>query len=150
MLYAIWTLLWIALDRLTKLWAERRLSRLPGGASEALPGIFRFRYAQNTGVAFSMLSGGRWLIVALNALLILALIAYFFFGKFKGRLFRIGLCMIVAGGIGNLIDRVVLGYVIDFIEPTFMRFAVFNLADACVTVGAFLCALDLARKGGGA
>ncbi len=151
MLYAIWTLFLIAADRLTKLWAEGWLLKRHGGALEAVPGLMRFRYARNTGVAFSMLSGGRWLIVALNALLIAAIIAFLAVKKPRSRLLRLGLCMVIAGGIGNVIDRIALGYVIDFIELTFVRFAVFNAADICVSVGAALSALGaLMTKGEGA
>jgi signal peptidase II len=148
MLYAIWTLFFIALDRLTKLWAERWLLGRHGGILEALPGVFRFHYAENTGVAFSMLPNGRLLIIALNLLLIAAVIGYLVVKKPKSRLVRLGLIMVAAGGAGNVIDRIALGYVIDFIEFTFVRFAVFNFADICVTVGAALAALGVMQEGG--
>ena len=148
MLYAIWTLALIAVDRLTKFWAERWLLRRHGGVLDALPGVFRFQYAENTGVAFSMLANSRWLIIALNALLIASVLAFLILRKPRGRLLKIGLCMVVAGGVGNLIDRIALGHVIDFIDLTFMRFAVFNAADICVTVGAGLSALGILIKGG--
>jgi len=151
MLYTIWTLLLIVADRLTKFWAEGWLLKRHGGALEVIPGLVRLRYARNTGVAFSMLAGGRWLIVALNALLIAAIIAYLAAKKPASRLLRVGLCMVIAGGIGNMTDRIALGYVIDFIELTFVRFAVFNAADICVTAGAALSALGaLLTKGEGA
>ena len=147
MLYAIWTLALVALDRLTKIWAGQRLLGRHGGLMEALPGVFRFHYAENTGVAFSMLSDGRWLIIALNFVMIAAVIAYLAVKKPKSRLIRMGLLMVAAGGAGNLIDRIALGYVIDFIELTFMRFAVFNVADICVSLGAALAAIGLIMKG---
>jgi signal peptidase II len=147
MLYAIGSLLLIALDRLTKFWAEHWLLSRHGGIVEVLPGVFRLHYAENTGVAFSMLANGRWLIIALNALLIAAVIAYLVIQKPKSRLIRLGLCMVAAGGAGNLIDRIALGYVIDFIELTFMRFAVFNTADICVSTGAVLAAAGALGKG---
>ena len=147
MRYAIGILLFVAADRLTKYWAENWLLGLPGGTSAALPGVFRFHYAENTGVAFSMLADGRWLIIGLNLLLIAAVLAYLILRKPEGRLLKVGLCMVAAGGIGNLIDRIALGYVIDFIELTFMRFAVFNFADICVSFGAVLCAVGFLRKG---
>jgi signal peptidase II len=142
--------MFIALDRLTKLWAERWLLGRHGGILEALPGVFRFHYAENTGVAFSMLANGRLLIIALNLLLIAAVVGYLVIKKPKSALVRLGLCMVAAGGAGNLIDRIAIGYVIDFIELTFMRFAVFNAADICVSVGAFLAAAGVLWKGEGA
>ena len=147
--YTVWVLVLVALDRLTKIWAVRGLQGARGGVMDALPGVFRFSYAQNTGVAFSMLANGRWLVVALNALLILGVFTYLIVKKPRSRLLRLGLLMVAAGGIGNLIDRIALGYVIDFIEFTFMRFAVFNVADICVSVGAALSALYFLRKGAG-
>lgn len=146
MLSTIWILALVAVDRLTKYAAENWL-RQAGGVAAALPGVFQFRYAENTGVAFSFLSNSRWLIVAANLILIAAVLTYLFARKPRSRLLRLGLCMVAAGGIGNLIDRIALGYVIDFIELTFMRFAVFNFADICVTVGAGLSAISLLRKG---
>jgi len=150
MLYAIWTLAFVALDRLTKFWAERWLLNRHGGVLEALPGVFRFRYAENTGVAFSMLAEGRWLIIAFNFALIAAVIGYLVVKRPPSRLIRLGLCLVAAGGAGNLIDRIALGYVIDFIELTFMRFAVFNAADICISAGAVLTAAGALWKGEGA
>jgi signal peptidase II len=149
MLYAILTLALIALDRLTKVWAQQWLLRRHGGEMNALPGLFRFHYAENTGVAFSMLAGSRWIIIGLNGLLIAGILAFLILRRPQNRLLKVGLCMVVAGGAGNLIDRVALGYVIDFIDLTFMRFAVFNAADICVTIGAGLAALGMLIKGGG-
>ncbi len=147
MLYAIWIFLFIALDRLSKVWAGQWLLARHSGIAEALPGVFRFHYAENTGVAFSMLKDGRWVIIALNVLLIAAVIAFLIIRKPKGRLLRLGLCMVVAGGAGNLIDRIALGYVIDFIELTFMRFAVFNVADMFLSVGVAMAAIGVLVKG---
>ncbi len=147
MLYTIWILLLIAVDRLTKHMAENWLLQQSGGVASALPGVFHFRYAENTGVAFSFLADSRWLIVAANMVLITAVLAYLYLKKPRSRLLKLGLCMVAAGGIGNLIDRIALGYVIDFIELTFMRFAVFNFADICVSVGAGLSAISLLWKG---
>jgi len=150
MLYAIWTLALVALDRFTKIWAGRWLLGRHGGLMEALPGVFRFHYAENTGVAFSMLPNGRWLIIALNFAMIAAVIAYLAVKKPRSRLVKLGLTMVAAGGAGNLIDRIALGYVIDFIELTCMRFAVFNVADICVSLGAVLAAIGVIMKGEGA
>ena len=150
MLYIIWILLLVAADRLTKYMAQNWLLRQAGGVAAALPGVFRFHYAENTGVAFSFLADSRWLIVAANLVLIAAVLAFLYVKKPRSRLMKLGLCMVAAGGIGNVIDRIALGYVIDFIELTFMRFAVFNFADICVSVGAGLSAISLLRKGEGA
>ena len=97
----------VAIDQITKYFAKTYL--LGNGAKPFIKGVVEFVYAQNTGVAFSLFDGGRWLFWSLG--------------------------VIVSGAIGNLIDRIFLGYVIDFINPTFVNFAVFNIADCAVTLG---------------
>ena len=128
----------LALDRLAKLWAERVLQTI--GTTDALPGLFRFTYARNTGAAFSMFSGGNWALALINGVMIAVVLALIFKGKGLSRTTRWALLLVATGGLGNLIDRLAYGYVIDFIELTFMRFAVFNLADVMVSVGAVLAA----------
>lgn len=128
----------LALDRLAKLWAERVLQTI--GTTDALPGLFRFTYARNTGAAFSMFSGGNWALALINGVMIAVVLALIFKGKGLSRPTRWALLLVATGGLGNLIDRLAYGYVIDFIELTFMRFAVFNLADVMVSVGAVLAA----------
>ncbi len=128
-------------DRLTKWWAEAVLQGL--GTLPALPGVFQFTYARNTGAAFSMFTGNNWALALINLLMVALVIALYF--KLKGLhpLTRFSLVMIAFGGLGNVIDRAMYGYVVDFIELTFVRFAVFNVADMMVTVGAALAALGL-------
>lgn len=124
----------IAIDQVTKYFAKSYL--YPDKAKDFIKGFIEFRYAENTGMAFSMFSGARWLFVAITAVVVIACIVYMF-KKAQNNLWlywTIG--VLVAGAIGNLIDRIYLGYVIDFINPTFVNFAVFNIADCAVTLGA--------------
>ncbi len=137
------------LDRLSKAWAAAKLA---GGADnmtarpiEIVPGVARLRYAENTGAAFSMFSDRGWPLIAVTAL-VLALIAFWLIAKRPGGLADWGLALVLAGGLSNLYDRIVYGYVVDFIEPTFVRFAVFNLADTWVCVGAALTLIGLWTK----
>lgn len=135
---------WIALaaalaDRLTKAAARR----LPAGGKALIPGILNLRPAENRGIAFSMLSGqGAWLAL-LTLMLVAGLVGWLVARPDAPKLLRAGLWLIAGGGLGNLYDRVLYGYVIDFIEPAFVRFAVFNVADACICVGAALAMLSL-------
>ena len=122
-------------DRVTKALAQK----IPAGGIELGP--FRLAYTQNTGVAFGMLSGSRVLAAALAAALVLALAVWLLSGREKARRCRIALFMMLAGGLSNLYDRAALGGVTDFIEPVFVRFAVFNAADVFVCVGAALFVL---------
>ena len=100
--------------------------------------VLHFTYAKNEGAAFGMLSNHRWVFMVFSAIAILALLVYLFYFRPKSRFVQITLAMIIGGGIGNMIDRCWLGYVIDFIDFTLIDFAIFNVADSFVTVGAFM------------
>ena len=139
MMEALVALCAIAIDRVTKLWCVRSLMHLPGQRMPVLPGVVEFRYVENTGAAFSVLSDHTWILIVVSAVAIVGLTGYLIkFGHTQSVLIRICLACIIGGAIGNLIDRLWYGYVIDFINPTFIRFAVFNVADIFVTCGAIL------------
>ena len=124
----------IAIDQITKYFAKSAL--YPDKAKDFINGFIEFRYAENTGMAFSMFSGARWFFVVLTFAVTVAMAVYMF-KKCQNNLWlywTIG--VLIAGAAGNLIDRIYLGYVIDFINPTFVNFAVFNIADCAVTIGA--------------
>lgn len=109
-----------------------------GGASkEILFGLIRLTYVENTGAAFSSFSGNTAVLTGVTLVMILGCLGYLLFGKNKNTFLRVCLILITGGGVGNIIDRLTKGYVVDFIEPTFVKFAVFNFADCCITVGAF-------------
>lgn len=123
----------IAFDQITKYIAKSTL--YPDKVIHFIDGFLEFRYAENTGVAFSMFSGGRWVFIILTSAVAIGMLVYMFTRAQKNLWLYWSLGVIVAGAIGNLIDRIFLGYVIDFINPTFVRFAVFNIADCAVTLG---------------
>jgi signal peptidase II len=119
-------------------------------------GVFHLTYVENRGAAFGMLSNHRWVFMILSTMAILGLSVYLFWGRsyladknedgsypilplFTG----LSLAMVISGGIGNMIDRIWLGYVVDFFDFTLIDFAVFNVADCFVTVGAVLLAVSL-------
>ena len=102
----------------------------------AIPGFIQFHYAENTGMAFSLLENARGLFVAVTGVACAAILIYLFFFKCRSYWLFWSLVVVAAGGIGNLIDRVLFGYVIDFIEPVFVDFAIFNFADCLINVGA--------------
>ena len=132
----------VALDQVTKLLV---LEKIPLYSHvNALPGLFHLTYVQNTGAAFSALEGMRWLFVAVFALLTAAL-AFEYFKKpmdFSG-FERICLAAVYGGALGNVIDRVRLGYVVDMICLDFMEFPVFNVADIFITGGCVLLFVHL-------
>lgn len=98
--------------------------------------VFHITYVRNTGAAFSMLSGQRFFLILLPFLIIAAIITYVAIKKPKNKLLILSFAMIVSGGIGNLVDRIKFGYVIDFFDFRLINFPVFNVADIFVTVGA--------------
>ena len=129
----------VGADQLIKLWAVRALA--PVGAMPLIPHLVELRFVLNQGMAFSLLSGKQLvLIVATSAALLL--VAYELFFRSRGKLLqRIAFILVLGGGIGNLIDRVLNGEVVDYINLLFMNFAVFNFADICVCVGVALWVL---------
>ena len=90
---------------------------------------------QNTGAAFSLLRQHTWLLTLTSTVVVLAMCALIVKGFFKNRLGLWSAALVLAGGVGNLIDRAVFGFVTDMFHTTFMEFAVFNVADCCITVG---------------
>ena len=132
----------VAVDQWTKFLV---LQNIPlNGYMEAIPGLFHFTYVRNTGAAFSAFSGAQWLF----ALIFVALTVAIFYEYFKKRLpftttERWLIAAIYGGGVGNMIDRVRFGYVVDMINLDFMNFAVFNVADCFITCGSILLVLHL-------
>ena len=125
----------IAVDRITKNWAAQALA---SGDIAVIDKVLYFRYTENTGVAFSMFSDNRWVLVGITSVMLIVALAFFLSGKIKDKLELFALSLIIAGGVGNLIDRLSLGYVIDFIDVRIINFAIFNVADMFITIGAIL------------
>lgn len=124
----------VAFDQITKYFASLKLA--DGSVAKFILGVVQFKYAENTGMAFSMLSGARWVFIALTVVVCVGVFYYLFSNRCKSLWLYWSLGVILSGGIGNLIDRIRFGYVVDFIEPTFVNFAIFNIADCAVTCGA--------------
>lgn len=139
MVYAILTAALVALDQLVKYLVRAHIPL--GGNAPFLPFILDLTYVQNTGAAFSLLRQHTWLLTLTSALVVLAMCALIVKGFFKNALGRWAAALVLAGGMGNLIDRVLFGFVTDMFQTTFMDFAVFNVADCCITVGVPLMVL---------
>lgn len=132
-------LLLIALDQLSKLAVLRHLAG--GGEVEIIPGFFRLLYVENRGAAFGILQEGRPLFIVITV----AVIGVLLYGIYRKREevkgpFRVALVLILAGAVGNFIDRLRLHFVVDFFSFRFFGrdFAVFNLADCFIVVGTIL------------
>ncbi len=129
-------------DQLTKWLAVVYLQGQP--SFSVVPGLMDFTFVKNPGAALGMFKDQRWLFMLFSAVAIVAILVCLIFFRPKSRMAQISLAMICGGGIGNMIDRVMLGYVIDFIDFSNIGFVwVFNVADAFVTVGTGLMILYL-------
>lgn len=130
------------LDQLSKLWV---VGNIPlHGEIPVLDGIFHLTYAQNTGAAWSMLSGMQWLFLLIFLAFTLGIIWEFSKKRWPFTTFdRWCIAVVYAGGLGNIIDRIRLGYVVDMIEVEFIDFPVFNLADCCITCGCIALVVHL-------
>lgn len=119
---------------------------MPINTYPVIPGILSFTYLENRGAGFGILQGARWFFIAVTIATLIA-IAYYYMKMPKKKPFnyiRAGLVTVAAGAIGNGIDRLLNGFVVDFIHLRFINFPVFNIADIYVTVGAvFLAVLAL-------
>ncbi|MCR5522484.1 MAG: signal peptidase II [Clostridia bacterium] len=126
----------VAADRVTKALVLKSLAEQD--PKPVINGVLRLRYVENSGAAFSIFSDNTLMLTVFTALVLVLCLFILLTHKSKSKFVNAGLILVIAGGIGNEIDRIVSGCVIDFIEPLFVNFAVFNFADCCVTVGAFM------------
>ena len=134
MVYILVLLLCVAADQALKLWTVANLALYE--SAPLIPGIVELRYIQNTGGGFSILTGHTWFLAVTTAVLMLG-IAYVLLKKiFTHPLAVWMLVLVLGGGIGNLIDRIRLGYVVDMFNLQFMNYPVFNIADIFVVCGA--------------
>lgn len=136
----------VGLDQLTK-W----LTVINLNLRETVPiieNVFHFTYVRNTGAAFSIFNepDERWIFLTISVVAIIALFFYLWKEKNGDKLLCVGMSFILGGGIGNMIDRCLLGYVIDFIDVRLIKFAIFNIADSFVCVGVALFVIAVLRS----
>ncbi len=134
-----WTVAIVGLifDQLTKYWVVQSF----GDIGDTVPlwnGIFHLTYVINTGAAFSVFRGGafwlRWLSLAVS----IGLMAFAWLGSRMPRVEQLGYGLILAGALGNGVDRFLFGYVVDFLDFRLIGFPVFNFADVCINIGIIL------------
>ncbi|MCE5361038.1 MAG: lipoprotein signal peptidase [Acidithiobacillus sp.] len=140
----------ILLDQGVKLWLSQ-IWRV-GQGIVVIPGFLNFRLVHNTGAAFSFLAGAggwqRWLLVAIALLVIVVLVAILRRLKPGAHWIAIALTLILGGAMGNLIDRIRLGYVVDFIGVHWgnLYWPYFNIADSAISIGAVMLIIDAFRR----
>jgi signal peptidase II len=149
--YLIGALIVLVADQLTKAWATASLK--PVVYVEVIPGLFRLSYATNRGVAFSLFADSqfdiRWILSAVSLIAALFVLSYFRRAPADKTRLNVSLALLMAGIIGNMIDRVRLGEVVDFIElhwRDLYSWPTFNIADSAICVGAALLALEMLRE----
>ena len=142
LIYILIIALGTLLDQITKALATAYLK--PIFDFPLIEGVFHLTYTENSGAAFGMLSNNRWVFMIFSSVMIVAMCVYLFLPKKQSRpLFCMAMAAVVAGGIGNMIDRIVYGKVVDFFYFKLINFAIFNVADVFVCVGAGLMLLDV-------
>lgn len=134
------SLLVVAVDYVIKLLVINNLK--PVGTIDVIPNVFQLKYVENRGAAFGMLSNARWIFIVFTIVIIIALIYIMIRKKITSKLFNVAAILIIGGGIGNLIDRIFYGYVVDYLSVSFFP-PVCNFADYCITVGAILMVVYL-------
>ena len=133
----------LAADQMTKYWAEHVLQGK--GTIDVIDGVFSLTYVRNYGAAFGMLSGKTWLLLLLTSVILIMGIWYFCRNRITNPLLLSSGAAVLAGAVGNLIDRFRLSYVIDFLEIRLFQFPVFNFADCCVVLGMIVVAFCILR-----
>ena len=143
--YVILGIILVITDQLIKIWAinELKTVKVMDFIHIGNLDIMDLRYVENTGAAFSSFSGARWFLVGLVIVMLICLTIFIVKYKYKHSFFMISAVMVIAGGVGNLIDRVRFGYVVDYLDVKLFNFAVFNFADICVVLGAIFLLIFL-------
>ena len=126
----------LALDQWLKAYVTANIPL--GQAQSLLPGVVELRTVHNYGAAWSSFSGSRWLLVAVTCIIVIFVTVLLVRGVVRHPLGVAACCMVISGGLGNIIDRVRLGYVVDMFNLLFMNYPVFNVADILVVCGAVL------------
>ncbi len=132
--YTILIAVLVAIDQYSKFLAVEYL--YTGDVITVIPHFLGLRYAENTGAAFSIFSNSTTFLIIITSISMIFLVLLLVFYKEIDKIEKFCLALIIAGGVGNLIDRIRLGYVVDMFEFLFMDFAIFNVADSLVCIAA--------------
>ncbi len=123
-------------DQISKLLTIRNLKA--AGSVTLIKNVLDLTYVENRGAAFGIMQNARWIFIVITIAAIAAMLIYKLKYKPKGLVANASLCLLISGAVGNMIDRVFRGFVVDMIEVTFIDYPVFNVADCFVVVGAIL------------
>ena len=126
----------VIIDQIIKYFVSAYLQ--PVGSVSVIDNIFSLTYVENRGAAFGILQNARWVFIIATIAAIIAMVWYKIKFKPQGKVINTSLCLLLSGALGNMIDRIFLGYVVDMLEVTFIDYPVFNVADCFVVAGAIL------------
>lgn len=132
-LYLILGLSVVVSDQLLKSWVVGNISF--GTFKSIVPNVFGLTYVQNDGAAWSILSGQQWFFYLVTLVAIIVIGYLFYTSERTERLYRVGLTLMLAGAVGNFIDRLHLKYVVDMFQLDFINFPIFNIADMALSFG---------------
>lgn len=136
MIYIMIAALLVALDQAVKFWVRSTLTL--GGSMVVIPDVLGLTYVRNTGAAFSSFSNATTILMAVSLVIAILLFLAIVLKWVRHPFGRFILMLLLAGAVGNLIDRAIVGYVTDMIQVLFINFAIFNIADIFVVTGAVL------------
>ncbi|MEQ2877421.1 signal peptidase II [Enterococcus asini] len=131
--YLIIAALLVVCDQLVKYWVVSNLSL--GEAMNVIPNVFSLTYYQNSGAAWSILQGQMWFFAIVTFVAVPLCIWLLWKNRRGSKFYSLALGLVIAGALGNFIDRMRLGYVVDMFQTDFMNFPIFNVADMCLTIG---------------
>ena len=136
-------MLLVVIDQLVKYWVATTIAL--GASHEVIPGVLALTNLRNQGAAWSILQGQQWFFAIISVVAI-AVIAYLMVRWRQQPVLMVGLSLILAGTLGNFIDRLLNGYVVDMFELLFINFPVFNVADSCLTSGVLILVIAILRE----
>ncbi|MGT2711703.1 signal peptidase II [Streptococcus oriscaviae] len=146
--FPLWIAALIGLDQLVKWWTVETIALHE--VKPFLPNIMSLTYLRNYGAAYSILQNQQWLFTIVT-IVVMAGLVWYFIKHINGSFFTLfSLSLMIAGGLGNFIDRLRLGYVVDMFHLDFINFPVFNVADICLTIGVgilFICLMKEEKNG---
>ncbi len=129
------------IDQIIKLLVVRSIPL--GGHAPLVGGLLGLTYIQNTGAAWSVMERQTWILTVVSLIVIILIIWALAARKIRNGLGRWSLAVLLGGAVGNLIDRVRLGYVVDMFQTLFVDFPIFNFADICITLGGIVFCIDV-------